>query len=48
MNDLHLIADLLLAKLAWTAVVELLFKPVLFRLYAHADQTTGDRLPDLK
>ena len=47
-SDFRLIADLLLARLAWLAVAELIFKPVFFRLYRSADQALNDRLPDLK
>jgi hypothetical protein len=51
MTDLHPTADLLLGLLAWlatTALVELVIKPAMFRLYHRADKATGDRLPDLK
>jgi hypothetical protein len=48
MNDLRLIFDLLLARLAWLAGEELIVKPFLRRKYNRLDQALGDRLPDLK
>jgi hypothetical protein len=47
-SDLRLIADLLLARLAWVAADELVIKPFLRRKYNRLDQALGDRLPDLK
>jgi hypothetical protein len=51
MSDLHLAADAIAAFLMWlttTAMVELVIKPFLHRLYRRADQSLSDRLPDLK
>ena len=50
--DLHIVGDLLVARLLWLAVAELAFKP-LFRLAGRRgwhtlDRLLGDRLPDLK
>lgn len=47
-SDFRLIADLLLARLAWLAVAELIFKPVFARGYQRVDKALNDRLPDLK
>jgi hypothetical protein len=47
MSDLKLIADILLARLAWIAAEELIVKPWLRRRYAGLDKATGDKLPDL-
>lgn len=51
MADLRLSLDvalgLLLARVAWVALTELLIKPVLLRLYRRADTALNDRLPDL-
>ena len=48
MNDLHIILDLLVARLLWMVVTELIVKPFLFRQYDSLDKALGDRLPDLK
>jgi hypothetical protein len=47
-TDLHIVGDLLVARLLWTAITELAFKPFLFRKYNRLDAALGDRLPDLK
>jgi hypothetical protein len=47
-TDLHIIGDLLVARLLWTAATELVFKPILVWKYNRIDQALGDRLPDLK
>lgn len=50
MPELHLTADAAVALCLWlatTAVVELVVKPLLHRLYRRADQALNDRLPDL-
>jgi len=46
MNDLHIILDLLVARLLWMVVTELIVKPFLFRQYDRLDKALGDRLPD--
>jgi hypothetical protein len=46
--DLHIIGDLLVARLLWTAATELVFKPLVFWKYHRLDAALGDRLPDLK
>jgi hypothetical protein len=47
MSDLRLIADILLARLAWIAGEELIVKPWLRRKYERLDQALGDKLPDI-
>jgi hypothetical protein len=47
MSDLRLIADILLARLAWIAGEELIVKPWLRRRYAGVDKALGDKLPDI-
>jgi hypothetical protein len=48
MSDLRLVADLLLARLAWLAGEELIVKPFLRRRYQRLDEALKDRLPDLE
>jgi hypothetical protein len=48
MSDLRVVADLLLARLAWLAAEELVVKPFLRRKYERLDEATGGRLPDLE
>ena len=48
MTDLHLIADVMLARLAWMAAEELIVKPWLKRRYDGIDKALGDKLPDIK
>jgi hypothetical protein len=50
MHELHLTADAAVALGLWlatTAVVELVVKPLLFRLYRRADEALKDFLPDI-
>jgi hypothetical protein len=47
MSDLRLIADILLARLAWIAGEELIVKPWLKRKYERLDQALGDKLPNI-
>jgi hypothetical protein len=47
MSDLRLIADILLARLAWIAGEELIVKPWLRRKYERLDQALGDKLPNI-
>jgi hypothetical protein len=47
MTDLRLIADIMLARLAWIAAEELIVKPWLKRKYDRLDQALGDKLPDI-
>jgi hypothetical protein len=46
-SDARVIADLLLARLAWLAAAELIVRPLLRLVYRRADAATGGRLPDL-
>lgn len=46
--DLHIVGDLLVARLLWLARAELIAKPLLRLAYHHTDAALGDRLPDLK
>lgn len=47
MSDLRLIADIMLARLAWIAAEELIVKPWLKRRYEGLDKALGDKLPDI-
>jgi hypothetical protein len=47
MTDLRLIADIMLARLAWIAAEELIVKPWLKRKYDRLDHALGDKLPDI-
>ena len=47
MSDLRLIADILLARLAWIAGEELIVKPWLKRKYERLDQALGAKLPNI-
>lgn len=47
---IHLSADTAVALALWlltTGLVELVVKPLMFRLYRRADAAVHDRLPDL-
>lgn len=48
MSDLRLIADIILARLAWIAAEELVVKPWMKRRYAGLDKALGDKLPDIE
>lgn len=47
MSDLHLIFDVIVARLAWMAAEELIVKPWLKRKYERLDKALGDKLPDI-
>jgi hypothetical protein len=46
--DLHIVGDLLAARLLWTAITELVYKPLVIWKYNRLDAALGDHLPDLK
>lgn len=48
MIDVRVIGDVLVARMLWLAIAELIVKPLLHLLYRRADAAAGDRLPDLK
>jgi len=45
--DLHMVGDLLVARLLWTAATELVFKPLSIWKYNRLNAALGDRLPNL-
>jgi hypothetical protein len=45
--DLHIVGDLLAARLLWLALAELIAKPLLRLAYHRTDAALGDRLPNL-
>lgn len=47
MTDLHIIGDLLAARLVWLILAELIVRPLLRMVYRRADAALDDRLPDL-
>lgn len=47
MTDLHIVDDLLVARLLWMALADLVVRPLLRMVYRRTDAALDDRLPDL-